>query len=466
MGTYRAVLAAVADDRRLAPRKESAATNDGDRTLDMPFSDIFALKPVNIRYIAGLLGVLSHMYPEQANEFGPLFGVRDKSLVDPEAMVATAGLIASISNMDPGSLSVISSAIRSNSNGPRDSLIENGSLFALSDVLTMEPKRVHQAAHFFNSVARLKAPEMQKYLQDIGWVGHGIARSASDGTLVLPVPNLSLMFPMSDESLQSMANAARSYSGRASSETRLVRPTVEKYLKDARDFFDAIPALSSLSALSPAANPIIAALTQIISMSYLYPNESYWALAWRYYQGIGMPGISWISAYPSQVIGGFASSLIGGYVSGAISDAVVGLIGNSGATSTAALAKPSSSPAATPKPASASTTSGGGGGFWGGLFSALPVVTSKATGSSVPAPMAPTHAPVATASALAPAPATSALTPAATTRTLAATTRTLAVTTRTPAATTRTLAATTHAPAVTTSRTVRGTVVIPSAKPL
>ncbi|KAJ2710218.1 hypothetical protein H4R19_003855, partial [Coemansia spiralis] len=319
---YRSVQAAVANDWR-QPTGEGKVVDD--RTLDMPFSDVFALKPVNIRYIAGLLGVLARVYPGQANEFAPLFGVRDKSLVDTETVVSTAGLMAAISTMDTESLAILAAASSSNSHrsaspGALDSLITNGSLFALSDILTMEPKRVREVARLFSNMARLPPAELQKYLQDVGWEGHGIAKLASDGSTVLPIPNLSFVFPVADATLQGMAAAARSYAGGASSETRAVRPEVQQYLKEARDFFDKIPKSALLATLSPNIDSV-AALVQILAMSYMYPDDSYWELVWRYYRQLGMPGISWISEYPSQIAGDLASSLVGSHVSSVISSA-------------------------------------------------------------------------------------------------------------------------------------------------
>ncbi|KAJ2800545.1 hypothetical protein H4R21_003131, partial [Coemansia helicoidea] len=311
-------------------------------------------------------------------------------LVDAQTMAATAALMAAISTMDAAALGVLATATSSGPSGPvaRDSLVAGGSLFALSDILTMEPRRVRQAAQFFGSIARLRAPELQEYLRDIGWQARGVAKTAADGSAVQPIPNLGLVFPLADPTLAEMAVAARSYAGAPTRETRNVRPEVVRYLADARAFFDVLlPPASPLALLAPGASPVITALTELVALSYMYPSESYWSLVWRYYQQLGMPGLSWVSTYPSHVIGDLASSLVGGYVSGVISSAVASVIGGDGPA-------PRSTPFAT-----------------SAVPSATAAASNKTAGSQTPA--APTQSLV--------APAAPTVTPAAPTQSLVAT---------------------------------------------
>ncbi|KAJ2786231.1 hypothetical protein H4R18_000078 [Coemansia javaensis] len=324
---YAKALSSVHADQQSVSQGRGTGTQAAEGTLDMAFGDVFALRPESIRYIAGLLETLSRTGPQKSAEFAPLFGVQDAERVTPEAMASTAGLIASVGAMDAGALELVAKATgaAAATAAPDDPLVRHGSLFALSDILAMHPKRVRQVAHFFGSVAHMDAPELQSFLRDIGWVRLGAGKRAERSSAPWVIPDFGYMFPVDDAVLQGMADAAWSYTPRSAARTIAVRPKVERYLTEARAFIDVLPTI--VSTLGLGNDPLVAALTQIIALSYKYPNESYWSLALRYYQEIGMPGIAWITSYPGQQLGNLASSFVSDAVTSALSGVIAGLFG-------------------------------------------------------------------------------------------------------------------------------------------
>ncbi|KAJ2383908.1 hypothetical protein H4S02_005074 [Coemansia sp. RSA 2611] len=287
----------------------STATAEGS-LLDIPFGDVFALQPSSVRYIASLLDVLSRVDPKFAGQFAPMFGVGSNELGSPENMESVARLVATISSMESSALDMVSRA--TNTDMADDPLVKSGSLFALSNIVSMATTRVEHVADMFASLVRLPAPQLQLFLRDIGWQSNNILKSDDS---ITAIPNLSYVFPISDELLVHISDAAKAYSSDDGKLARAVQPQIKEYLRQARDFWDFIPGYSTISSVINLSNsPIVSALTDIISLSYKYPNASYWELVLQYYKNIGMPGLNALSSYPSQYVGGLASSVVGGYL--------------------------------------------------------------------------------------------------------------------------------------------------------
>ncbi|KAJ2846922.1 Twinfilin-1, partial [Coemansia brasiliensis] len=412
---------------------DQSTPSTGGSLLDIPFGDVFALQPSSVRYIASLLEIFSRVDPKFTEQFAPMFGISDsQQLGSSENMESVAKLVATIGAMDSSSLSLVSQATRINM--ANDPLVKRGSLFKLANLLNMSTERVEHVAKLFDSILRLQTSQLQTYLHDIGWESTDIQKSSS----INPIPNLSYVFPLDDSILDSMANAAKEYSKDNTKPAQILRPKIQEYLHEARDFLDFIPGYSTVSSLIGLSNnPIVNALTQIISLSYKYPNASYWELAIQYYKNIGMPGLNSLSSYPSQYIGGLASEYVGGYISDAISGLIDGILGP-GVTSESTPTTPASgfssnsispsfqastpSPTSTLKsssktsggsstnlmPSSSSSESTGDSGFWGGIFSIFtttnvaapaPPMPSSSTGVQGTVMIAPKVTPPPTASA-------------------------------------------------------------------
>ncbi|KAJ2451120.1 Twinfilin-1, partial [Coemansia sp. RSA 2336] len=302
---------------------DQSAPSTGGSLLDIPFGDMFALQPSSVRYIASLLEVFSRVDPKFTKQFAPMFGIGDsQQLGKSENMESVAKLVATIGAMDSNSMNFVSQA--TSTDIANDPLIKRGSLFNLASLLDMSTERVEHVANLFDSILHLQTSQLPAYLRDIGWESTDIQKSGS----INPIPNLSYVFPLDDTMLDNMAAAAKDYSTGNAKPAQLLRPKIQKYLHEARDFLDFIPGYSTISSLIGLSNnPIVNALTEIISLSYKYPNASYWELAIQYYKNIGMPGLSALSSYPSQYIGGLASEYVGGYISDAISGMIDGILG-------------------------------------------------------------------------------------------------------------------------------------------
>ncbi|KAJ1857006.1 hypothetical protein LPJ76_002046 [Coemansia sp. RSA 638] len=300
-----------------APHAKSSITN-------IPFNDVFAMQPSRVRYIASVFNVLSRVGPQFANQFARMLGVDETALGSSENMDAVARLALAISGMNTDSLAVVSRATRADETS--DPLIKSGSLFALSNILAMQNTRVEHVARLFDSLSQLSVPQLQAYLHDIGWESTDTQKSEDGETD--SIPNLSYMFPINDSLLDDMAEAAVDYSKGNTEPAAMIRSQVEEYLREARDFWDFIPGYSVISsAINISNSPLVGTLTDIITLLYKYPNASYWELALQYYKDMGMPGLSAVSAYPSQFVGSLASQFVGGYVSNAISGVVANILG-------------------------------------------------------------------------------------------------------------------------------------------
>ncbi|KAJ2084239.1 hypothetical protein H4R24_000181 [Coemansia sp. RSA 988] len=298
-----------------------------DGLLNIPFGDIFALDPSNIRYIANLLNVVSRIDPQHLGKLSPMLGIGSNSLRSSEGTESVSNLLASIASMDVDTLKLISKAT-SVSIDAEDSLLRTNSLFALSNILSMDTKRVSQVTAFLASISRLQPSQLESFFRDIGWDGQNIHKSADLSSNVNHVPNFSYLFPVSNALLKDMTDAALLYASGTTDKAHSVRPAVMTYLKGARDFLDFIPGYSTISSIIDiGSSPIVDTLTQIIALTHKYPNASYWEIVLQYYKDIGLPGLNALSNYPSQYIGGLASSIVGGYVSGAISGIVADMFG-------------------------------------------------------------------------------------------------------------------------------------------
>ncbi|KAJ2794550.1 hypothetical protein H4R20_006185, partial [Coemansia guatemalensis] len=196
-----------------------------DDILNIPFGDIFALDPSNVRYIASLLNVLSQVNPQRLGQLAPMFGMGSNSLRSSEGAESVSNLLATIGTMDASTLELISKATSVSMNA-EDPLLRSKSLFALSNILSMDTKRVRQVTAFLTSISRLQPLQLESYLQDIGWEGQNIHRTADLSSNVNLVPNLSYLFPVSDSLLKDMTDAATSYASGTTERALSVKPAV------------------------------------------------------------------------------------------------------------------------------------------------------------------------------------------------------------------------------------------------
>ncbi|KAJ1789678.1 hypothetical protein LPJ62_002311 [Coemansia sp. RSA 2167] len=337
---------------------DTSAPHAESSILNIPFNDVFAMQPSRVRYIARVFDVLSRVDPQFANQFARVLGVDKSALGSSENMDAVARLALAISKMKPDSLAVVSKATRVDETS--DPLVKSGSLFALSNILAMQNTRVEHVARLFDSLSQLSVPQLQAYLHAIGWESTHAQKSEDSETN--SIPNLSYVFPINDSLLDDMSEAAVDYSKGTIEPAAMIRTQVEEYLREARDFWDLIPGLSTVSsALNLSNSPLVSALTDIITLLYKYPNASYWELALQYFKDKGLPGLSVVSAYPSQFVGSLASQFVGGYVSNAISGVVASILGpgiaSVSTTSSPSLSSPKllSSPIPTPAAAISQT---------------------------------------------------------------------------------------------------------------
>ncbi|KAJ1777901.1 hypothetical protein LPJ54_002084 [Coemansia sp. RSA 1824] len=337
---------------------DTSAPHAESSILNIPFNDVFAMQPSRVRYIARVFDVLSRVDPQFANQFARVLGVDKSALGSSENMDAVARLALAISKMKPDSLAVVSKATRVDETS--DPLVKSGSLFALSNILAMQNTRVEHVARLFDSLSQLSVPQLQAYLHAIGWESTHAQKSEDSETN--SIPNLSYVFPINDSLLDDMSEAAVDYSKGTIEPAAMIRTQVEEYLREARDFWDLIPGLSTVSsALNLSNSPLVSALTDIITLLYKYPNASYWELALQYFKDKGLPGLSVVSAYPSQFVGSLASQFVGGYVSNAISGVVASILGpgiaSVSTTSSPSLSSPKllSSPIPTPAAAISGT---------------------------------------------------------------------------------------------------------------
>ncbi|KAJ1808173.1 hypothetical protein LPJ77_002530 [Coemansia sp. RSA 2523] len=337
---------------------DTSAPHAESSILNIPFNDVFAMQPSRVRYIARVFDVLSRVDPQFANQFARVLGVDKSALGSSENMDAVARLALAISKMKPDSLAVVSKATRVDESS--DPLVKSGSLFALSNILAMQNTRVEHVARLFDSLSQLSVPQLQAYLHAIGW--ESTLAQKSEDSETNSIPNLSYVFPINDSLLDDMSEAAVDYSKGTIEPAAMIRTQVEEYLREARDFWDLIPGLSTVSsALNLSNSPLVSALTDIITLLYKYPNASYWELALQYFKDKGLPGLSVVSAYPSQFVGSLASQFVGGYVSNAISGVVASILGpgiaSVSTTSSPSLSSPKllSSPIPTPAAAISQT---------------------------------------------------------------------------------------------------------------
>ncbi|KAI9506059.1 hypothetical protein BX070DRAFT_219263 [Coemansia spiralis] len=372
--------------------------NGGKDMLSMPFSDVFTLDPSGIRYMSNVLSTLSRLDIKSAGAIAPMFGVSSKRLHIPGAAASVANLLRTIGGMEKNSLDYIAKS-SIDATETDDPLSKRTSIFSLSNLLAMENQRVNEVAEFFSSISHVRATDIAKYMHSIGWRIEGGNKGKSSGSAANGIPNINFMFLMDDSTLSSMSQAARQYAAGASEGSIAdVRRAVEARLDDVRDLLDFIPGYSNLSSLvGLASNPVVNAISQIISLSYKYPNASYFDLALLYYKNIGMPGLQNIINYPSQYVGSIASTLVGATTSipqtstsptSTPSAFASAISSSSSSSSTSSTSLPASSPSST---LTSSSTSAGG--IWG-WFSNLGIVNGVITAG--PTAMAAVPAPIST----------------------------------------------------------------------
>ncbi|KAJ1771055.1 hypothetical protein LPJ74_002642 [Coemansia sp. RSA 1843] len=176
----------------------------------------------------------------------------------------------------------------------------------------MEKKRVEKVTDFFDSINHIHEEDIAKYFYSIGWKIKDSRKEQSSINMADRIPNPSIMFLVQDATLTQMAQTASQYSSSTGgAHVEDVKQAVENNLHHVRDFLDFIPGYSTISSLIDLTNnPIVNAISQIISLSYKYPTASYLQLVLIYYRDIGMPGLQGIMDYPSQYVGSIASSVV------------------------------------------------------------------------------------------------------------------------------------------------------------
>ncbi|KAJ2705495.1 hypothetical protein FB645_002381 [Coemansia sp. IMI 203386] len=297
--------------------------------LMMPFSDIFTLDPSGIRYVADLLGIFSSMNPRNAKILAPSFGISSKSLNTPEATRSVARLLTAISNMDPKSLKLASNSNVASSNDP---LVTKGSLFTLSNILAISPGHLDTVTGLFESLSQMKASEMKVFLQNIGWQSSDADTSLGKQSDSLDaIPDLSYIFPLNEGTLSEMSQVAklstRSITAGVEQMAESLRSDVSFYLKEARDFWKALPDYFNIASLLSLVNdPYISDIIRFLTFVYNNPSASFWELLLQYYKSIGMPGLQSIIELPSQYAGSLVSSVVGGYVSDIITNIVSNIL--------------------------------------------------------------------------------------------------------------------------------------------
>ncbi|KAJ2566873.1 hypothetical protein IW140_004736 [Coemansia sp. RSA 1813] len=307
----------------------SSTENGGKDMMNIPFDNVFTLSSSSIHYISNVLATLSHLDTVHARSIAPMFGVGGKTMGSSENLGIVAKLLHSIAEMDPSSRGyVVKASIRNNGAETDDPLSKHVQLFSLASLASMEKKRVEKVTDFFDSINHIHEEDIAKYFYSIGWKIKDSRKEQSSINMADRIPNPSIMFLVQDATLTQMAQTASQYSSSTGgAHVEDVKQAVENNLHHVRDFLDFIPGYSTISSLIDLTNnPIVNAISQIISLSYKYPTASYLQLVLIYYRDIGMPGLQGIMDYPSQYVGSIASSVVGGYVSNAIAGVVTELL--------------------------------------------------------------------------------------------------------------------------------------------
>ncbi|KAJ2810035.1 hypothetical protein H4S07_002909, partial [Coemansia furcata] len=269
--------------------------------LSIPFERLFELNPASIRYISKLLDMFSHTNTNSIERLAPMFGVERQGPVSSQSLQSVARLIDSVGKMNRNSLTLISQSSGSNS---KDPLVKIGDIFNLDQLMEIDPRRINRMADLVDRLASMDTRHMAQYLREVGWTSkdeHSAKVDITSTSSAQAIPNMSYMFLIKDSMLEAMARAASTFTPNAASSTAQLRPAIQEYLQQTRDMLDLIPGYNAISTLATLTNsPAIAQLTQLISLSYRYPNASYLELALLYYKSIGMPGIENVINYPSQ----------------------------------------------------------------------------------------------------------------------------------------------------------------------
>ncbi|KAJ2747677.1 hypothetical protein GGI20_000326 [Coemansia sp. BCRC 34301] len=303
-------------DRYQYTFKDGSKTAMGSDMLSIPFERLFQLNPASTRYISKLLDTFSRTNANSAERLAPMFGVNRQGLGASESLHSVARLIDSIGKMNSNSLELITKASSANSNDP---LVKSGDVFTLAQLLEIDTRRINRVADLVDKLASMDAGHMSQFLKEVGWTGKDDHSAKVGVASTQAIPNMSYMFLIKDQMLEAMAKAASTYKPNSAGPAAQLRPVVQSYLQQTRDALDLIPGYSTIASLVSLANsPAVTQLSQIITLSYKYPNATYLELALLYYKSIGMPGLDNVINYPSQYVGSIASTLIGGYISDAV----------------------------------------------------------------------------------------------------------------------------------------------------
>ncbi|KAJ2016669.1 hypothetical protein GGI06_003056 [Coemansia sp. S85] len=323
---YHKVTVKLSDKYQYTFRDGSESAMDNG-ILSIPFERLFELNRASIRYISKLLDTISRTNTDYVQRLAPMFSVDRQGPVASESLKSVARLIDSVGQMSGDSLALIS---RESSANSKDPLVKGGDIFNLSQLLEVDPRRINRMADLFDKLASMDTEHMSLFLKQVGWTGkddHSAKVDDASAASARTIPNMSYMFLIKDPTLEAMTQAASTFTPDAVGSAAQLRPEIQDYLRQTRDVMDLIPGYSAINSLAGIVNsPAVAQLTQIIGLSYRYPNASYLELALLYYKSIGMPGLESIINYPSQYLGNIASTIAGGFISNAISGLVANVL--------------------------------------------------------------------------------------------------------------------------------------------
>ncbi|KAJ1852259.1 hypothetical protein LPJ57_007691, partial [Coemansia sp. RSA 486] len=184
-----------------------------------------------------------------------------------------------------------------------------GSLFTLSNILAISPGHLDAVTGLFESLSQMKASEMKVFLQNIGWQSSDADTSLGKQSDPLDaIPDLSYIFPLNEGTLSEMSQVAKlstsSITAGVEQMAESLRSDVSFYLKEARDFWKALPDYFNIASLLSLVNdPYISDIIRFLTFVYNNPSASFWELLLQYYKSIGMPANSINVIYAKQRIG-------------------------------------------------------------------------------------------------------------------------------------------------------------------
>ncbi|KAJ2877613.1 hypothetical protein IWW38_006533, partial [Coemansia aciculifera] len=255
--------------------KDGSKTAMGNDILSIPFERLFQLNAASTRYISKLLETFSRTNANSAERLAPMFGVNRQALGASESLKSVSRLIESVGKMNANSLKAISQPSDANS---KDMLVKSGDVFTLAQLLDIDTRRINRVADLVDKLASMDAGHMSQFLREVGWTGkddHSVKVGTNVATSPQAIPNMSYMFLIKDPILEAMAKAASTFTPNSVGTAARLKPAVQSYLQQTRDALDLIPGYSTIASLVSLANsPAVTQLSQLISLSYKYPNAT------------------------------------------------------------------------------------------------------------------------------------------------------------------------------------------------